>query len=371
MSRPAISPLAVPVPIGAGYDILIGPGLLACAGAELAARGLQRAVVVTDETVAGLWLAALRQGLNAAGVRHEAVVLPPGEATKSMAELGRLLDRLLQLKLQRDEAVVALGGGVIGDLAGFAAAVLRRGVPLVQVPTTLLAQVDSAVGGKTAVNSPYGKNLIGAFKQPELVLADTGTLASLPRRELLAGYAEVVKYGLIGDPDLFAWLERAGQSVLALQPDALARAIAESCRHKAKVVAADEQEHGERALLNLGHTFAHALEAELGYDGRLLHGEAVGFGLLLAFDLSVRLGLAPAADVDRVERHLASTGLRLRLADIELGDVRAERLLAHMGQDKKVRGGRLTFILARGIGRAFITQDAPAEAVLATLEARR
>jgi 3-dehydroquinate synthase len=367
----ANGPMRVPVPVGTGYDILIGPGLLARAGAELAARNRARCVVVTDATVAARWLAPLQAGLDAAGVRHAAVTLPPGEATKSMAELGRLLDRLLDLKLQRDEALVALGGGVIGDLAGFAAAILRRGVPLVQVPTTLLAQVDSAVGGKTAVNSPHGKNLIGAFKQPELVLADTDTLATLPRRELLAGYAEIVKYGLIDDPELFAWLERAGQSVLALEPEAVARAVAESCRHKARVVAADEQEHGERALLNLGHTFAHALEAELGYDGRLLHGEAVGFGLLLAFDLSARLGLAPAADAERIAAHLASTGLRLRLSDIDLGDVPAERLLAHMGQDKKVRGGRLTFILARGIGRAFITQEVPAEAVLATLEAHR
>ncbi|MEQ9640122.1 MAG: 3-dehydroquinate synthase [Alphaproteobacteria bacterium] len=364
-------PMRVPVPIGAGYDILIGPGLLARAGAELAARGLKRVAVVTDETVAGRWLGPLLAGLDAGGIAHAEIALPPGEATKSMTQLGALLDRLIELKVQRDEAVLALGGGVIGDLAGLAAALLRRGVALVQVPTTLLAQVDSAVGGKTAVNAGQGKNLIGAFKQPALVLADTDTLATLPRRELLAGYAEVVKYGLIDDPELFAWLERAGQSVLALEPDALSRAIAESCRRKAEVVAADETEQGMRALLNLGHTFAHALEAELGYDGRLLHGEAVGAGLAMAFDLSVRLGLAPAESAERVRHHLASTGLRLKLSEMELGDVPAERLLAHMGQDKKVRGGRLTFICARGIGQAFITQEVPAEAVLATLEAAR
>jgi 3-dehydroquinate synthase len=359
----------VAVPVGRGYEILIGPGLIGDAGRHLtAALRLRRAAVVSDATVAGHWLAPLQRSLQAAGIAHEAVVLPPGEATKSLPQLADLLDRLLALKLQRDEAVIALGGGVIGDLAGLAAALLRRGVPLVQVPTTLLAQVDSAVGGKTAVNTRHGKNLIGTFHQPDLVLSDTATLATLPRRELLAGYAEVVKYGLLGDAAFFDWLERHGPAVLALEPEAVARAIAASCRHKARIVAADEREQGERALLNLGHTFAHALEAELGYDDRLLHGEAVGIGLALAFDLSRRMGLCPGQDAERVRRHLAAVGLRLRLAEAGLGGVPGERLLAHMAQDKKVRGGRLTFVLARGIGQAFVTQEVDPREVLRTLE---
>ena len=283
----------VPVALGErSYEILIGSGLLSRAG-ELVGSHLARpfVAIVTDETVANLHLDALQRGLAAGGIASEAIPLPPGEATKSMTRLAEVVERLLALKVERDDLVVALGGGVIGDLAGFAAAVLRRGVGYVQVPTTLLAQVDSSVGGKTGVNSTQGKNLIGAFHQPRLVLADTTALDTLPRRDLLAGYGEVVKYGLLGDEAFFGWLERHGPALAAGDAAARAAAVRRCCEMKAEIVARDETERGDRALLNLGHTFGHALEAATGYSDRLLHGEGVALGCVLAFDLSARLGL--------------------------------------------------------------------------------
>ncbi|HUF86234.1 MAG TPA: 3-dehydroquinate synthase, partial [Thermohalobaculum sp.] len=344
---------------GRGYDIVIGPGLIAAAGrhvAPLLARPFT--VIVSDATVAALHLEALREGLAAAGIEAPAVLLPPGEATKSMGELDRLLGRLLEHRVERDDLILALGGGVIGDLAGFAAAVLRRGVDYVQVPTTLLAQVDSSVGGKTGVNMVHGKNLVGAIHQPRLVLADIGALDTLPRREFLAGYAEVLKYGLLGDAAFFAWLEANGAAMLAGDRAARAEAVRRSCAMKAAIVAADERERGDRALLNLGHTFAHALEAATGYSARLLHGEAVGLGLVLAFETSARMGLCPPDDPTRVAAHLSAMGMKHRLADIQ-GDLPdADGLMALMAQDKKVRQGKLTFILARGIGEAYVEREA-------------
>jgi len=356
----------VRVELGArSYDIRIGPGLLAQAGALLRpVLAAPRVVVVTDETVAGLYLAPLRAALDAAGLRHDSIVLPPGEATKSMVQLSTLLDLMLGFGIERSTTVVALGGGVIGDLAGFAAATALRGVPFVQVPTTLLAQVDSAVGGKTGVNSRHGKNLIGAFHQPRLVLADTDTLDTLPRRHLLAGYAEVAKYGAIDQPAFFAWLEAHGPALLAGDAAARAHAIRVSCEAKAAIVAADEREAGQRAMLNLGHTFGHALEAETGYGDVLYHGEAVAIGMVLAFDLSVRLGLCPPDDAARVRRHLDAVGLPTAPPP----GLSPSALLAHMAKDKKVAGGRLTFILTRGLGRAFIARDVDPAAVAAVLD---
>jgi 3-dehydroquinate synthase len=310
--------------------------------------------VITDSHVAATpHLPALEQSLAAAGVAHRALVLPPGEAAKSMARLGELLDRLFDVGIDRATTIVALGGGVIGDLAGFAAAVALRGIDCVQVPTTLLAQVDSAIGGKTGINTRHGKNLVGAFHQPRLVLADVAVLRTLPPRELRAGYAEVVKYGLIDRPDFFRWLEAHGPEVLAGDPAAQQHAVLESCRAKAAVVAADEREGGRRALLNLGHTFAHALEAACGYGEELLHGEAVALGLVLAFDLSVRLGLCPAADADRVRTHLGAVGLPTTLGAIRSDGFAFDALLGAMAHDKKARAGRPHFVLTRGIGRAF------------------
>ena len=342
------------------YDIVVGPGLIARAGREMLPLMRRRhAVVVSDEIVARHYLAALRDGLSDAEITHQAVVLPPGEETKDLAHFGRLAEDILAIGIERGSMLVALGGGVVGDVTGFAAATLLRGIDFVQVPTTLLAQVDSSVGGKTGINTRLGKNLIGAFHQPRLVLADTAALATLPRRELLAGYAEIVKYGLIRDVRFFAWCERQGNALCALEPEPLRHAVLTSCRMKAAIVAADEREAGDRALLNFGHTFGHALEAETGFSSRLLHGEAVGLGMVLAFDFAVRLGLAPPAEAARVRRHFAAAGLPTRLADAGLGGVPAERLLAHMGKDKKVRDGRLTLILPRRIGDAFVVNDAP------------
>ena len=344
---------------GRAYDIRIGPGLLARSG-EMIGPLLPRpyTAIVTDETVAGLHLAALQDGLSKAGVASDAVILPPGESTKSMTRLTQVVERLLDLKIERDDLVIALGGGVIGDLAGFAAAVLRRGVDFVQVPTTLLAQVDSSVGGKTGVNAPHGKNLIGAFHQPRLVLADTDVLETLSQREFLAGYGEVAKYGLLGDAVFFEWLEANGPAMRDGDRDARIRAVRRSCEMKAEIVARDEREHGDRALLNLGHTFGHALEAATGYSSRLLHGEGVAIGMALAFEVSARMGLCAQECPSRVRAHLATMGMKKDLADIP-GDLPgAEGLIELMGQDKKVRQGRLTFILARGIGEAFVTRDA-------------
>jgi 3-dehydroquinate synthase len=351
------------VDLGArSYDILVGGGLIPRAGALIAPLLKERRVaIVTDATVGGLYLDELMRSLDTGGIRHDAVVLPPGEATKDFHHLEELCDRLLGLRVERGTMILALGGGVIGDLAGFAASILLRGLDFIQIPTTLLAQVDSSVGGKTGINTPQGKNLVGSFHQPRLVLADTDALDSLPRRELLAGYAEVVKYGLIGDPAFFAWLEGHGSDVIEGDPAARRHAVLTSCAAKAAIVAADERETGRRALLNLGHTFGHALEAECGYSGELLHGEAVAIGMVMAFELSARLGLCPSEDAARVARHLAAVGLPTSPAAIGRG-FDAARLVHHMHQDKKVKDGRLTFVLARGIGRAFLSREVePAE----------
>jgi len=347
---------------GRAYDIRIGAGLLARAGAEIAPLlGTPRVAVITDETVAALHLDNLREGLAADGIEAEALALPPGEATKGWREFSRAVEWLLERKVERRGMVVALGGGVIGDLAGFAAAVLRRGVRFVQVPTTLLAQVDSSVGGKTGINSVHGKNLIGAFHQPSLVLADTAVLETLTLRDFLAGYGEVVKYGLLGDAAFFDWLEANGPALAAGDQAARIRAVRRSCEMKAGIVERDETEQGERALLNLGHTFCHALEAATGYSDRLLHGEGVAIGCALAFELSARMGLCAQEDPSRVRAHLAAMGMKTDLADIP-GDLPdADGLIALMAQDKKVLDGRLRFILARGIGDAFVTSKVDAE----------
>ena len=360
-----------PVSLGArSYDIHIGEGLLDDAGALIApllARPF--AAVVTDETVARLHLPRLASALDRAGVSHRCVTVAAGEASKSYAGLARVCDGLLEAGVERADMVVALGGGVIGDLAGFAAAVLRRGVDFVQVPTTLLAQVDSSVGGKTGVNSPFGKNLVGAFHQPRLVIADTAVLDALPPRELKAGYAEVAKYGLLGDAAFFAWLEANGADVLAGDCDKRIHAVETSCRAKAAIVARDETETGERALLNLGHTFGHALEAATGYGARLLHGEAVAIGMAMAFRFSHRLGLCRAEDAARVGHHLAGAGLPTSVAGVRDALPGPEGLLAYMRQDKKAKAGRLTFILVRAIGEAFIARGVPDGDVLAFLAA--
>ena len=344
-----------------GYDILVGPGLIGCAGAQILPLLRRRQVViVTDETVAHHHLAPLCASLAEHGIAQRAVVLPPGEGTKDLAHFGRLVDDILAGGVERGTMLVALGGGVVGDIAGFAAATLLRGIDFVQIPTTLLAQVDSSVGGKTAINTSAGKNLIGAFYQPRLVLADTASLATLPRREVRAGYGEIVKYGLIRDVEFFQSLEAEGQAVCDLEPAALTRAIMVSCRMKAAIVAADERETGDdRALLNFGHTFGHALEAETGFGDRLLHGEAVALGMVLAFDFAVRLGLASGQDSHRVRRHIAEAGLPTELSAVGLSGNDADRLLAHMGKDKKVRDGAITLILPRRIGEVFVMRDAP------------
>src|SRR5215467_3769943 len=342
------------------YDILVGPRLIERAGGEMLPLMRRRqAVIVSDETVAGHYLAPLRDSLSEAEIGYHAVLLPPGEETKDLGHYGRLAEDVLAIGIERGTMLVALGGGVVGDLTGFAAATLLRGIDFVQIPTTLLAQVDSSVGGKTGINTPVGKNLIGAFYQPRLVLADTSALSTLPRRELLAGYAEIVKYGLIRDADFFSWLEVEGPAVCALAPDALQRAVLTSCAMKEAIVAGDEREEGDRALLNFGHTFGHALETETGFSSGLLHGEAVALGMVLAFDFAVRLGLASAEDAGRARQHLAASGLPTDLAAIGLARIPADRVIAHMRKDKKVRDGRITLILPRRIGEALVMKDVP------------
>lgn len=357
----------VHVPLGdRAYDVLIGPGLIARAAALIGGRlGAARCVIVTDANVARYHLATLEAALGDRLVGS--IVLPPGESTKSFRELEPLCERLLESGLERGDLVVALGGGVIGDLAGFAASILRRGVRFVQIPTSLLAQVDSSVGGKTGIDTPQGKNLIGAFHQPGLVLADTDTLKTLPERELRAGYAEVAKYGLLGDAPFFAWLERNYQGVFALEPEPLTHAVETSVKAKAGIVARDETEQGERALLNLGHTFGHAFEAWCGYSDRLLHGEAISIGMSVAFRFSAQLGYCDEAAADRAAAHFLAVGLPTRIADIPGAKPDIEALMKLMAQDKKVRHGKLTFILARGIGEAFIARDVAADTVRAFL----
>ena len=367
--------MSVIVPVALGdrsYDVHIGPDLLGDAGRLLApllgkgATGRQVAVV-TDENVAHLHYPRFASGLDEVGLTAAPIILPPGEQSKNFAQLEHVIDSLLTLGVERGGLIVALGGGVVGDLTGFAAAVLKRGVDFVQVPTTLLSQVDSSVGGKTAINTAKGKNLVGAFHQPRLVVADTDALTTLPERELLGGYAEIVKYGLLGDSEFFGWLENHGAGALGGDTKAITHAVAHSCTMKAAIVARDERETGDRALLNLGHTFGHALEAATAYSERLIHGEGVAMGCVLAFKLSARLGLLPASDAERVARHFKSVGLMTRISEISGPRLEAETLLAHMRHDKKAKAGQMTFILAKGIGQAFIARDVPDDAVLAVL----
>lgn len=348
------------------YVIRIGTGLLDQAGMLAAPLLAQpRVVIITDAHVAPFYLARLQAALAVAGIRHDAVVLPAGEPTKSFPQLEALCEQLLTLKVERRTTLIALGGGVIGDLVGFTAGITLRGLDFIQIPTTLLAQVDSSVGGKTGINTAQGKNLVGLFHQPRLVLADTQTLSTLDPRQLRAGYAEVVKYGLIGDADFFTWLEAHGPAVLASDRRAIRHAVEVSCAAKAAIVAADEREGGIRALLNLGHTFGHALEAETGFGEALLHGEAVAVGMVLAFALSCRLGYCADADYTRVRDHLAVMGLPTDLR--WLHGVDPDRLIAHMAGDKKVHDGRMTFVLARRIGDAFLDRDVPTEALMEVL----
>jgi shikimate kinase/3-dehydroquinate synthase len=351
------------------YDILIGAGLLARAGEKIAAIAPGAAcAIVTDANVARLHLPALEDSLKAAGVRYSTIVVEPGEGSKSLAVFGRVCEEAIAARIERRDVIVALGGGVVGDLAGYVAASLRRGARFVQIPTSLLAQVDSSVGGKTGINSPQGKNLIGAFHQPALVLADVDTLATLPLREFRAGYAEIVKYGLIGDRRFFEWLEADGDAVFHSKAEQIC-AVAVSCETKACIVARDETEQGDRALLNLGHTFGHAFERLVNYDNaRLVHGEGVAIGLVCAARFSRRLGLCGEDDCGRIARHLASLGLPTRISDIPGGSFNAEAILDAMYQDKKVERGALTFVLMRGIGAAFVAKSIDAEDVRGFLQ---
>ncbi|TNE38272.1 MAG: 3-dehydroquinate synthase [Alphaproteobacteria bacterium] len=362
-------PLFVPVSLGdRSYDILIGDDLLTKAGKYIRpVLKHPRVAIITDENVAPLHLGNLETSLIEAGIDHVSIVLSAGEKTKSLATYGELMGRLLDAKIQRDETLVALGGGVIGDLTGFAAATLRRGIGFIQIPTTLLAQVDSSVGGKTGINTPQGKNLIGAFYQPRLVLADVGLLASLPKREVLAGYAEVVKYGLLGDFGFFEWLETYGKDVVEGDIAARITAVQKSVEAKARIVALDEREGGVRALLNLGHTFGHALEAETGFGPDLLHGEAVAIGMVMAAEYSADSGFLEPQEVSRIRAHFVQAGLPVSVPGLTNVTWRADHLMAHMRQDKKISGGKLTFILMKAIGEAFTTQSVREEDILGTL----
>jgi 3-dehydroquinate synthase len=362
-------PATVRVALGArSYDIVIGRGLIASLGTRISAlRPGAKVAIVTDDNVARVALDAVEAALVSGAIASSRVIVPAGEGAKSFRVFEQACEQVIAAHIERDDLVLALGGGVIGDLAGFVASVVRRGLDYVQVPTTLLAQVDSSVGGKTAINSAHGKNLVGAFHQPVLVVADTATLDSLPLREFRAGYAEVVKYGLLGDAAFFSWLESNWREIFKGGP-AREHAIAVCCRAKAAIVARDERETGDRQLLNLGHTFGHALEAATGFSGRLLHGEAVAAGMALAFEFSARRGLLPAAEADRAIRHLAEVGLPARPQDIpgELPSV--DRLIDLMAQDKKIKRGMPTFILVRGIGSAFVDTGVDARDVRAFLD---
>jgi 3-dehydroquinate synthase len=365
----AREPITVPVALGdRAYDIVIGRGLLASLGERIAKlRAGACIVIVTDETVAAHHLTAAEAALASAGVSSSRIVVPAGEASKSFAQFESVCESIIAAKIERGDLALALGGGVIGDLVGFAAACVRRGIDFVQVPTTLLAQVDSSVGGKTGINSRHGKNLIGAFHQPVLVIADTALLDTLPERQFRAGYAEVVKYGLLGDAGFFNWLEANAAEVFSGGP-AREHAIAVCCRAKAGIVARDERETGERALLNLGHTFGHAFEAGCGFSDRLLHGEAVALGMVMAFDFSVRKGLTHGQDAQRMRAHLATVGLPTHIKDVRGGVPGIDALMNLIAQDKKVKRGNLTFILVRGIGQAFIENNVDPAEVRAFLE---
>ena len=365
-------PATVKVALGArSYDIVIGRGLIASLGARIdALRPRAKGAIVTDENVARHHLAEVENALAEAAVASTRIVVPAGEGSKSFRVFEQVTEAIIAARIERGDLVVALGGGVVGDLAGFAASAVRRGLDYVQVPTTLLAQVDSSVGGKTAINSAHGKNLIGAFHQPILVVADTATLDTLPAREFRAGYAEVAKYGLLGDAAFFSWLEKNWRDVFAAGTSASAareHAIAVSCRAKAAIVARDERETGDRQLLNLGHTFGHALEAACGFSDRLLHGEAVAAGMALAFGFSARLKLIDPAEAERAIRHLAEVGLPTRLQDIHGGLPPVDRLMDLIAQDKKVKRGMPTFILVRGIGAAFVETGVDQDEVRAFL----
>jgi 3-dehydroquinate synthase len=346
------------------YEVRIGRDLLDTAGAAIAPLlKRKRTAIVSDERVWALHGERLSRSLAAAGIEAAPVLVAPGEQSKSFEGLADVTDRLLALELDRGDLITAFGGGVVGDLAGFAASIYKRGIDFVQIPTTMLAQVDSSVGGKTAIDTPRGKNLVGAFHQPRLVLADLSVLDTLPDREMRAGYAEVIKYGLLGDRAFFEWLEANGAAVLAREPGALAHAVARSVEMKAEIVAEDEREQGRRALLNLGHTFGHALEAETGYGEALLHGEAVGAGMALAFRFSAAQGLCAGQDSERAVRALAAAGLPTTLSAVRPQAFGADRLVGHTAQDKKAEGGKLTFILARALGETFVARDVDRAAV--------
>ena len=350
------------------YDILVGERLLAKAGEHILPL-LKRphTIIVSDETVAKFYLHRLTNSLEAAGIQHRSVLVPAGEGSKSLAQFSQLIEQILEQKPSRDTTLIALGGGMVGDLTGFAASVLLRGVDFIQIPTTLLAQVDSSVGGKTGINSAYGKNFIGSFHQPLLVLSDVATLTTLPRRELLAGYAEMLKYALINDPEFFEWLEQNAAAMLAGDAALLSHAILHCCTAKAAIVEADEKEQNVRALLNLGHTFGHALEAETGYGDLLLHGESVAIGSIMAFKTSVAMGLCPEGDLQKILAHYQKTGLPASPLDIR-PNWDAAALMEHFTRDKKSTNGKLTFILARGIGQAFIASGVDPAIIRHTVE---
>lgn len=364
------SPVSVTVELGdRSYEIRAGSGLLAAAGEQLAPLLRHKStIIVTDTTVAKLYLEPLEASLNDAGIATQAIVIDPGEQAKEFPSLQRLIEDILDAGVERQTTLIALGGGVVGDLTGFAASILLRGIDFVQIPTTLLSQVDSSVGGKTGINTRHGKNLVGAFYQPRMVIADIDTLDTLPQREFLAGYAEIVKYGLINDPGFFHWLEEHADTMCKGDHAQRLEAVVTCCKAKAAIVSADERETGPRALLNLGHTFGHALEAETGFGAKLLHGEAVAIGIGLAFALSVQLGLCPAADAGRVHGHLRALGLPTLETVMGANEWNAQRLIERMHHDKKMQDGKVTFVLVRGIGQAFISHDVDLKSVEDLLE---
>lgn len=365
-------PHHVPVALaGHQYDVTIGAGLLQDAASRIIPHlSNKHAIILTDETVAALHLDSLTRSFETHDIHLDVLTVPAGEASKSLSRFEQIMEEMLARGIERGTTLIALGGGVVGDLGGFIAATALRGIPFIQIPTTLLAQVDSSVGGKTGINARAGKNLIGAFWQPRLVLADTGTLSTLPQRQLVAGYAEIIKSGLIADPELFAWCEQNGQALLAGDPATLGEAVRRACSFKASVVRADERENakqGGRALLNLGHTFAHAFEAEFHYDGRLLHGEAVSIGLHMALALSVKMGLAPQEDLQRLDAHLHALKMPVSVKDLP-HPLSSATLIKHMGRDKKLRDGKVSFVLLRGIGQAFTCRDVSMDDVLSLLQ---